>query len=163
MTGESFLSMQGMRGKPNGEGFSILFPIHSSLWEKMSHGSVSTDQWPPSSARRFSCQDNCCQDMLVFLGNHFSVLFLYSKPCPMTIVIPTWEAIGVLSPCGDWQRVAREDKSSYQRGICDPRGICANFVVGQTIHALWKQRSQNPEMRASLSHEIKINSQACNT
>lgn len=162
LTGESFLSMQGM-GEATRGGFSLLFPFHSGLWEKMSHGLVSTVQWPPPSARGLSCQDNCCQDMLLFLGNHFRVLFLHSKPSPLSIVTPTWEAIRVLTPCGDWERAAREDKSSYQRGICDPRGICTNSVVYQTIHALWKQRSQSPELGASSSHEIKINSQACNT
>lgn len=72
-----------------------------------------------------------------------------------------WEAVGVLAPCGDWERVAGEDKASYQRGICGPRGICTSFVVCQTV--LWKQRSQSPELGASSRHEMKMNSQACNT
>lgn len=150
-------------GKPSGGGFPVLFLSHSGLWEKMTHGSVSSDQWPLSSARRLSCQDNCCQDMLVFLGNNFSVLFLYSKPSPMSIVKPTWEAIRILAPCGNWEMVGRENKSSYQRGICSTRRICSNFMVCHTVHTLCKQRSQNPELGASSSREIKMNSQAYNT
>lgn len=86
LTGESFQSIQGMGGFQMVEAFPFYsFSTQVSEEKKTTHGSVCTDQWPPPSARRLSCQDNCCQDMLVFLGNNFSVLFLYSKPSPMSM------------------------------------------------------------------------------
>lgn len=148
--------MQGMGGNQMLGAFPFYSVSVQVSEKKMTHGSVCTDQWPPPSARRLSCQDNCCQDMLVFLGNNFSVLFLYSKPSPTSM----WEAVGVLAPCGDWERVAREDKSSYQRGICGPREICTSFMVCQTVIRTLK--TEVPELGASSSHEIKMNSQACN-
>lgn len=112
------------KGETKWWGLSCSIPSEEKWLRAAFHRSV-----PPPSARGFSCQDNCCQDMLVFLGNNFNV---YSKPCPMSVVTPTREATRLLAPCGVWERVAREDKSSYQRGICRLYGLSDCTLILKT-------------------------------